>query len=49
MNCFCIIIEPVVVDTDDLKRYVSLRVDSEKAAVQVTILIPKDVIFFACV
>ena len=42
--CFSIIIEPVVVDTDDLKRYVSLRGDSDKAAVQVTILIPKEVI-----
>ena len=38
-------IEPVVVDTVDLKRYVSLRVYySDKAVVQV--IIPRDVSFF---
>ena len=38
-------IEPVVVDSVDLKRYISLRVyDSDKAAIQLTI--PKDVSFF---
>ena len=37
-------IEPIVVDSVDLKHYVSLRVyDSDKAAVQV--IIPRDVSF----